>query len=335
MAAVLGHGSGWWGAVTAEGLDSLSPPELERALDELVLERTSFLRILQGASGWPKHSIMGWRRADPAAIRRLDRSLPRGRALVAPEDEAAIAVALDCFDTVLVLDPFWPVRDLLYDAWHNPAGLTQRHALQLSAMLAPAVRLQPLAASGRVHFVPDTLPGSWEPWPLKPTVPTNAPATVRAAYALHRAARLVYWSTQLRSVAVATLPGLVEPLRNLLACGPDLQAARTELTVRVSKGRFGATSGWADVFDRQARRRHPDLEALAAGLGLAAAGTACRLPWHLGWASRELPAVSLALRRTFEGRPLRSGSAGEPIVLRRGPVYLVPHLRLHEGSQGK
>ena len=300
----------WWAELEAHGLDHLSAPELAHALQELAHDRPAFLRVLAAASDYPRVGLCSQRRPDRAEIARLDRRLPRSRAVVLPEDDAAISTALATFEVLLVLDPLWHTGDLLYASWHAGESIPSEHAQRLHQMLARAVRLS--EARDALCFIPDHLPGSWDPFPR----PGSAPA----AMPLRRAAGLLYWASCLRGVAVAAATPVAEALRELARAGPDLRgggAAEVQLLLAdTHRYRPGPLDAWATTFDALAEDPAP----LARLLAVSPSGCA----WRLGLGATALPDVSLALLRAQAHRPLRSGQPGVPFPLPRRPLYLVP-----------
>jgi hypothetical protein len=203
------------------------------------------------------------------------------------------------FDVLLVLDPLWHTGDLLYGSWHAREGIPPEYARRLHAHLAPAVRLSEVR--GAVRFIPDHLPGSWDPFP----VPTSSP--------VRRAAGLLYWANRLRGVAMAGLSDVGACLRDLAQAGPDLEGGGgAEIRVEPEPRPHDR---WADTFDALAADPSPILPLL----GL----TRPDATWCLGLGAAALPDVSLALLRAQAGRPVRSGLPGIPFPLARRPVYLV------------
>lgn len=330
----------WLGALRAHGLDRLSPPEMDGALQELTLERQQFVGMLAHAADWPRSSTVGVRVWDEREVRRLARGTLCPRALALPEDHAAVLSAAVVFRSVFVLDPFWGVRDLLHDAWHRPGGLSAVHAARLLRMAAPAGRLAPLVERRVVRFAPNALPGSWEPWPMGLDTPAGAKGEPKGLFALHAAARLLLWSTRLGAVAVCTLPAVSHLLRDLAGMGADGQGLAEE--VEVALARPAATDealrwrrvtttprGWRSTqigYRRASRPDAPTADLLRRVLMQRAIPRAAALstgPWRLGIGAPALPSVSLALQRASLGEPLRTPPAGTPAVLETRPVYLV------------
>jgi hypothetical protein len=290
----------WWAALEACGLDHLSAPELAHALRELAQDRPAFVGLLAAANDYPRVPLWGVRRPDAAELARLDQHLPRSRAVLAPEDEVGVQAALDAFDVLLVLDPLWHTQDLLYASWHARDGIPAAYAHRLHQHLAPAVRLS--SAGEKVRYIPDHLPGSWDPFPVRHSSP------------LRRAASLVYWANRLRAVAVSGQSDVAICVSDLAQAGPDLQGGgRPDVSVQPGPR---PRADWATVYDALGDDPTP----LASLLGeLSPAGA-----WRLGLGARALPDVSLALLRAAAGRPIRSGLPGAASPLARRPVYLVP-----------
>jgi hypothetical protein len=289
----------WWGALEAQGLDGLSAPELALAVQELAQDQRAFVGLLAAANDYPRVPLCSVRRPEAAEIQRLDSQLPRCRAVLLPEDDLGLQTARGSFDVLLVLDPLWHTGDLLYASWHAREGIPPEYARRLHAHLAPAVRLSETREA--IRFIPDHLPGSWDPFP----VPTNSP--------LRRAAGLLYWANRLRAVAVAAQPEVASCLRDLAQAGADLQGGNgVELGVQPEACAHG---DWAATFDALADDPAP----LAPLLG----DPQPEAPWCLGVGAPSLPDVSLALLRAHAGRPIRSGLPGAPFPLTRRPVYLV------------
>src|SRR5919202_4101315 len=209
MARMADGPAAWWPALQAQGLDGLSAPELALAVHELARDQSAFVGLLAAANDYPRVPLCSVRRPEPADIEGLDRQLPRCRAVLLPEDELGIRTAVAVFDVLLVLDPMWHTRDLLYASWHARQGIPPDYARRLHAHLAPAVRLS--EARKAIRFIPDHLPGSWDPFPVR----TSSP--------LRRAAGLLYWANCLRGVAVAGLAEVGASVRDLAHAGPDLQ----------------------------------------------------------------------------------------------------------------
>jgi len=322
----------WWGALAVNGLDYLSAPELQWAIRELTQDRGAFLGVLTAAARYPRESMVGPRRPDPAEVDGLDRTLPPSRALVHPEDEAAVLAAGGLFQTVLALDPFWAAPRLLYSCWHARSGISLEQADALLEMAGPCVRLAPLIADGSLRFVPDHLPGSWEPYPMPRRAPPTASPQVRAGLALRRAARLVYWADRLGAVVVAAQPETAAMLHELVGSGlPGAVAATLPLAPnddlaaalrrRAGAGVRDAWSAWP-ALDRD---RSGDLAALVACLTLVdSTGEGPRTPWSLACGPPRLPDVALAIRRVQSGRPVRDGHPGVPVTLRRPVLLLTP-----------
>jgi hypothetical protein len=306
------------------GLDRLSPPELEVAVRELTHDRGAFLGLLAAASDYPRVSMAAVRRPDPAAIARLDRSLPRARAVVAPEDTCAVAVAAIHFEAVLALDPLWDAPELLYGAWHARGGITTGHGQALLRLAAPTAHLGPLIAEGAVWLVPDHLPGSWQPYP------TKRGSEHGPAQALARAARLVYWADRLRGVVVTTDPPVVAMLRLLTRPNDDERplALREPALVDVPTERGRDPDGraewqaWAALVRETSDMGRRHAAAQAGELAGRADASGEPTPWVLGLGPAELPDVALALRRAQAGRDPDSGPRGVPIRLRRPSLTL-------------
>jgi hypothetical protein len=294
-----GGPAGWWSALEAQGLDGLSAPELALAIQELAQDQRAFVGLLAAANDYPRVPLCSVRRPERAEIERLDSELPRCRAVLLPEDELGLQSAHDVFDALLVLDPMWHTADLLYASWYAREGIPPEYARRLQAHLAPAVRLSPTYA--RVRFIPDHLPGSWDPFPARTPSP------------LRRAASLVYWADRLRAVAVAGQPEVGACLRDLARAGPDLQGGGGAEVQIVSEPR--PHDQWAAMYDALADDPMP----LAPLLGVAQPDA----PWRLGLGATALPDVSLAILRAHANRSLRSGFPGAPFPLARRPVYLV------------
>jgi hypothetical protein len=289
----------WWSALQAQGLDGLSAPELALAVQELAQDQHAFVGLLAAANDYPRVPLCSVRRPEPAEIERLDSQLPRCRAVLLPEDDLGLQTARGVFDVLLVLDPLWRTGDLLYASWHAREGIPPEYARRLHAHLAPAVRLS--EAREAIHFIPDHLPGSWDPFP----VPTSGP--------LRRAAGLLYWSNRLRAVAVAGQPEVASCLRDLAQAGPDLQGTGgAELRIEAEPCPH---DDWPVIFDTLAEDPTPLVPLLGSAQPEAA--------WRLGLGAPSLPDVSLALLRAQSGRPIRSGLPGTPFPLARRPIYLV------------
>lgn len=329
-------GPDWLGACCEAGLHDLSPPEVEGSIAELATERPAFLRLVERAAGWPSGSPIGARLPEPADMDRLDRRLPRSRAVVDASDEAALLLAGTLFRCVLVLDPFWMVRGLLYAAWHDPHGLAPDHAAVLQRMVLPGLRLAPLIQAGAIQCVPDHLPGSWEPWPMRTDSIRSTPG-LEEPFATHLAARLVYWADRLRAVAVVGRAEVAVPLRALgtsaLPTGPEGSEAGMALAGAASLADLIAErwatphrrwGHWGRIFDRQTATENPRATSLAASLRRMDRGGESRSPWIVGVGPETLPDMSLVLRRAAEGRDLCSGNPGLGTHLRRRFVYLVP-----------
>jgi hypothetical protein len=291
----------WWAALEAHGLDHLSAPELAHALQELAHDRPAFLGVLAAANDYPRVGLCSLRRPDRAEIARLDSQLPRARAILLPEDEVGIRTALVAFEVLLVLDPLWNTGDLFYASWHASQGISPEHAQRLHRKLAPAVRLS--SAREALRFIPDHIPGGWDPFPFGSSAP------------LRRAAGLLYWANCLRGVAVAGLSDVAVALRELARAGPDLQGGGGA-EVLVSPAAGSSHQAWGEIFDALADDPTP-LVPLLGPAGYVAA-------WRLGVGAPALPDVSLAMLRAQAGRPLCSGFPGTPFLLARRPVYLVP-----------
>lgn len=320
----------WWGALAANGLDHLSPPELELAIRELTHDRVAFLGVLGAAAGYPKESMAGWRRPDPAEIERLDLSLPPSRAVVAPEDQVAALVACALFQTTLALDPMWAAPRLFYSSWHARSELSGQHGNALLEMAAPCVRLAPFVASGALQFVPDHLPGSWEPYPMPRRAPPDASPQSRAGFAVHQAARLVYWANRLSGIAVATDRGVTQMLSQLLSSAPG---GLTEASVRLVRDvdlasalECRSTVGIQEVWNDWpvVACEGSQLAALQDCLGRAAGfGRGPRRDWTLALGPPALPDVALAIRSAQSGRPIGAGHPGVPITLPRPVLALL------------
>jgi hypothetical protein len=293
----------WWSQLVSNGLHELSPPELEGALSELTLERSAFLGILGAGSGWPDETMLGFRLPNPNKIDELNQTLPRPRAIVVPEDERAIALATAAFPSVLALDPMWPARGAFYAAWHDPA-LTERHASTLMTLTAPAVKLAPLVESGLMTFVPDWLPGGWEPFVFRFRAPDYVNAVVRRAYRLHLAAKLVYWGNRLDAAIVVGLPDLAEDVRQLTTLGPTLTGELRECVLPGGDAHDlgGGAGEIADLIE-------PVLNGAK---------------WRVGVGEAVLPSVYLVLVRLLNGGGIRPGFAGDLTELKRAPRYLIP-----------
>jgi hypothetical protein len=196
-------------------------------MHEMTHDRPAFVGLLEGLADWPARRIWGFRAPDEAEIERIDSTCPRPRAVVSHADPRGLEVAQGAFQAVLVTDPLWTSSDVLYDAWHRPqrSGV---HAARTASMLAPILRLAPRLAEGSVHFVPDWLPGSWEPMPFQTETPPNASPAVLRAYAMHRAARLVYWADRLDATAVCGDPDVAPHLRVLASTSARLTACGHE-----------------------------------------------------------------------------------------------------------
>lgn len=295
----------WWAALESNGLDNLSAPELAHAVQELAYDRPAFLGVLAAASDYPRFSLCSQRRPDRDKMAALDRHLPRCRAVLVPEDESAIRAALAAFDVLLVLDPLWHAPDLLYASWHARGDIPPAHAQRLQQLLAPAVRLS--SAREALRFIPDHLPGSWDPFPTPAADPNVA--------ALRRAAGLLYWASCLRAVAVAG-PPIGQALRELARAGPDLRGGGgAEVHVGLSETRPNPRPDWGARFDHLTDDPRPLLDCLPV------ADDGPR--WCLGLSAPALPDVSLALRRVQMGRPIASGRPGTACRLPRRSVYLV------------
>jgi hypothetical protein len=301
----------WWQAIDAHGLDGLSGPELAHALQELTHDPDGFLQVLAVASDYPRVGLCTPRLPDAAEIARLDRDLPRSRCAVLPEDELGLLTAVSTFEAVLVLDPAWRAPDLLYAAWHCTDGVRPEHASTLHRLLAPGVRLS--RAREVVTFIPDHLPGSWNPFPVLPSLPAA------------RAAALLYWADRLRAVAMTSVPPVAHSLRDLATAGPDLQgSAVSEETVCLtdcSDLETALHSRPALPLGGPSAERARRASSLGASRGQ---GHDSVRPWCHGVGAGALPDISLALRRALLDRPIRSGHPGVAYLLRRQAVYLVP-----------
>jgi hypothetical protein len=290
----------WWRELEAQGLDHLSAPELALAVQELAQDRRAFVGLLAAANDYPRVPLCSVRRPERAEIERLDTQLPRCRAVLLPQDERGIRAALDSFDVLLVLDPVWRTQDLLYASWHAREGIPPEYARRLHECLAPVVRLSEVSQA--VHFIPDHLPGSWDPFPTRVNTP------------LRRAASLLYWANRLRAVAVAAQPEVAACLRDLARAGPGLQGAGgPEVLVNLEPR---PRDGWPALYDALPEDPLP----LARLLGRPAPDGA----WRLGLGAPALPDVSLALLRAAANRPIRSGRPGPAFPLRQRPLYVVP-----------
>ena len=289
----------WWPALEGQGLDGLSAPELAVAVQELAQDQSAFVGLLAAANDYPHVPLCSVRRPERAEMERLDSQLPRCRAVLLPEDETGIRAAVEMFDVLLVLDPLWHTGDLLYASWHARQGIPPEYARRLHAHLAPAVRLS--EARHKLRFIPDHLPGSWDPFPVRTTTPIRS------------AASLLYWADRLRAVAVAGDPPVAANLRELAQAGPDLQGGGgAELSLRPEPR---PRDDWAATFDGLG----DDPIQLAPLLGLAEPDAR----WSLGVGATALPDLSLVLLRAQAGRPIRSGLPGMTYRLARRPVYLV------------
>jgi hypothetical protein len=313
----------WWAALVRNGLDQLSPPELEAAVQELTHDRGAFLGLLAAASDYPRVSMAAIRRPDPHAIALLKQSLPAARAVVAPGDTCAVAVAATQFEAVLALDPFWGATELLYTAWHDQRGISSAHGQALLRMAAPSADLGPLIAAGVLWFLPDHLPGSWEPYPMA------LHSADAVAQSLARAARLLYWADRMSGVAVTTEPSVLVMLRQLTA--PDTDGHRLELReptlTEVLPTRAHAQhrwQAWANlVHTRSPGRRRQGAASVSEIAARARPHDGPTVPWVLSLGPAGLPDVALAFRRARAGRGLVSETGGGvPIQLRRPVAYL-------------
>jgi hypothetical protein len=316
----------WWDALVKNGLDRLSPPELEVAVQELTHDRGAFVGLLAAASDYPRVSMASVRRPDPSALDELDRTLPLARAVVAPEDVCAVAVAATHFEAVLALDPLWHAPELLYGAWHRRGGISASQGQALVRLAAPTAHLGALIASRVVWLVPDHLPGRWQPFLGAQTRREGSPT-----YALARAARLLYWAHRLGGGVVSTDPTIV-PMVRLLASTDDERAVSLDEPGLddVPAARAGRATEWQRWTALLRARAGPDRHRCAAALVEDPGHAGATAPWALGLGASALPDVALVLRRAQAGRDLRDGPRGVPIRLRRPSVYLVREQSIFE-----
>jgi hypothetical protein len=280
---------------------------------ELTHDRGAFLGLLARVSDYPRAPLIEPRRPDPAALERLDRTLPPARAMLAPDDTDAVRMAAAQFEALLVLDPFWSTPELHYRAWHAPS-IDERHARVLTSMAGPSTRLEPLIAAGLLGVVPDHLPGSWTPFPLGSEPPDSDLAV------LAQVARLLYWADRMRAVCAVAEPRAIGMLRALIG------HVASEVPLKVPM---------ADSLDAVLEQRRvfpPDQQRLAAwgqlartgGGVLPTTGVRCgaQAAWRLGLGPTELPDVALALRRVHAGRCPNAEPRGRTRLGRR-IVYLI------------
>jgi hypothetical protein len=317
-----------WRALTSRGLDSLSPPELDHALVELLADRPACIRLLEDFANWPARPTLTPyvpSEADTSALASLDGG--GWRAVVLLDDQRALHAASVCFSRVFVLDPLFDSAGLLYAAWHDPQ-LQAQHAERLAAHVGLLARLAPLLRAERAVLTPDHLPGSWSPRANWRQPPGSAPPHLQAAWSLRCAVVLVYWADRLdATVCIADRSEVGQALETALrSTGPDTSRA---VSIRVPS-RFPETAQapagnplWTALQRARRRRGRAALDAVACLLESIDGD----LPtaWRLQLAQPRLPEPALLLARAVRGEDPGRAPALPRLRLRRSPLVLVGH----------